>query len=411
MNLRLHGSIRWILVPWLAWAVSGKAAESPPLTVASAVAEAIQNNGGRRLLLAHIETARGSARAGDAYPFNPAAVYTEGIDRHVGVSQTLEWPGKRALREALAKHDVEAAEIAVTGFTIALAAEVRTAFFELLAAREQAVFAEDDCQAARAIADVAHQRVEKGFVLPGEELKARAELVDAERQRQSAQQAIILAGLALNQWLGRPGDAPPPAVVGTLLEAPPEVPLAALLAAASARHPDLRAQALEIRKADERVSLARKERGPDIGVEVFYEQNSRDTSEQKAGFGVTVPLPVWSAGGAVVDSALAARAEAELSLEKRCGEVSAQVRRAHAVLIGAERDLALFPSELAKDLEAQGRAARDKYATGAFPFTALIDLQQTRRRYLKSHVDALLAVRRARSELEEAAGISLEELK
>ena len=396
---------------WLALTLTGKAAESPALTVSAAVAEAVRNNAELRLLRAHIETVRGSARAAATYPFNPEAVYTEGLDRHLGISQALEWPGKRALREALAKGDIEAAEIAAAGFKIAVAAEVRTACFEWLAAREQAVTAEDECQTAQLIADAARQRVDKGFAPPSEDLKARAELVNAARQRQAAQQAVVLAGMTLNQLLGRASDAPPPELIGTLHETPPELPLATILNAALAGHPDLHAQLVDIRKAEAGISLARKERGPDIGIEAFYEQNARDTAEQKAGFGVTVPLPVWSSGGAGIASARAVKSEAELSLEKTRGEVSVRVRRAYVVFTGAERDAALFSPELSRQLEAQSRAAREKYAAGECTLLALVDLQQTRRNYLKDHTDALLAVCRAWSELEEAAGIPLEELK
>ena len=410
MNRRI-ASILTLTILCLGVTVSAGAVESPALTVSAAIAEAIQSNAELRVILAHIETVSGSVRAASTYPFNPEAVYTEGIDRHIGLSQTLAWPGKRSLRDAFARHDIEVAEIDAAGFKAALAAEVRTAFFELLAAREQAAMAEEECQTARLAATTASQRVDKGFAPLGEALKARTELVNAERQRLAARQAIVLAELTLNQLLGRASDAPPPVVTGTLAEMPPALPLATILQAALARNPNLKAQAVEIRKAETGISLARQESRPDIGVEAFFEQNSRDTSEQKAGFGVTVPLPIWSANGASIAGARGIKSEAELALDNKRREVYARVQRAYVVFTGARQDVALFSSELSQQLKTQSEAARQKYASGAITLLALVDIQQTRRNYQRDYLGALLAVHRAWSEMELAAGVSLEELK
>src|SRR5579859_1103648 len=104
-----------------------------PLTVATAIAEALRHNPDLKSLEAHIGTARSNVDVARQYPSNPEVVAIYGIDYHIGLSQQVEWPGKRALREAIARHDVAAAQLALDGFKIDLAGQVRAGFYDLLA--------------------------------------------------------------------------------------------------------------------------------------------------------------------------------------------------------------------------------------------------------------------------------------
>jgi cobalt-zinc-cadmium efflux system outer membrane protein len=389
---------------------AARAEQPTPVALPDAVAEALKNNPELRSLVARIETARRGVATAKAYSYNPELTYDEGLDRHFGVSQTIEWPGKRALREAIAKQDVAAAEAALEGFKVAIAAEVRAAFYELLAAQKVVEIQERRVKAAGTFLDTARRRVEGGFAPVTERAKAEADLVKARRELRAAQKAVVIASASLNVLMGRDVQTPVQ-VQGELVAGSLAVPVEKIVTAALERNPELRAQRIDLEKKGLNVSLARKEGAPDITVEPFYEQNSRDSSENKVGVGVTLPLPVWRRSGPFVAAAQAGQREAEAGLEKTRREVVANVHKAYATFTSAKDELALFKPDLLSELETQLSAIQEKYADGQVSFLVLLETQQTYFDYLKDYYETLANVRTAQAELEKAATVSLEELK
>jgi cobalt-zinc-cadmium efflux system outer membrane protein len=389
---------------------AARAEQALPVTVQDAVAEALKNNPELRALTARIETARRGVATAKAYSYNPEFTYDEGLDRHFGVSQTIEWPGKRGLLEAIAKQDVTTAEAALEGFRVALAAESRAAFYELLAARKVVEIEERRVKAAGTFLDTARQRVEGGFAPVTERAKAEADQVKARRELRAAQKAVVVAAASLNVLMGR--DARTPVQVqGELAAAPPSPPLEKIIVAVLERNPELRAQRIELEKKSLNVKLARKEGAPDVTVEPFYEQNSKDSSENKVGVGVTLPLPVWRRSGPFVAAAQAGQREAKATLEKTRREVTANVQKAYAAFTASKEELALFKPDLLTELETQLSAIQEKYADGQVSFLVLLETQQTYFDYVKEYYETLTSVRTAQSELEKAAAVSLEDLK
>jgi outer membrane protein, heavy metal efflux system len=380
------------------------------LDVSQAVAEASKNNPELRALTARIETARRGVATAKAYSYNPEFIYDEGLDRHFGLSQTIEWPGKRTLRGAIAKQDVTAAEAALEGFKVALAAEVRASFYELLAAQKLVEVQERRVKAAGTFLDTARRRVEGGFAPVTERAKADADLVKARRELRATQKAVVVGAASLNVLMGRDAQTPLQ-VQGELVAEALTVPLEKIVAAALVRNPELRAQRIELEKKSLNVKLARKEGAPDITVEPFYEQNTTDSSENKIGVGVTLPLPVWRRSGPFVAAAQAGQRETEATLEKTRREVTANVQKAFAAFTASKEELALFKPDLLTELEAQLSAIQGKYADGQVSFLVLLETQQTYFDYVKEYYETLTSVRTAQSELEKAAAVSLEDLK
>lgn len=390
--------------------LAARAEQAPSVTVADAVEEASRNNPELRTLMARIETARRGVSTAKAYSYNPELIYDEGLDRRFGVSQTIEWPGKRALREAIAKQDVTAAEVALEGFKVALIAEVRAAFYELLAAHKLAEVEERRVKAAETFFETARRRVEGGFAPVTERAKAEADRVKARRDLRVAQKVVTVAAASLNVLMGRDAQSPMSAR-GELVGPSLDVPIEKIVAAAVERNPELRAQRIELERKSLNVKLARKEGAPDITVEPFYEQNTTDSSKNKVGVGVTLPLPVWRRSGPFVAAAQAGQRAAEAGLEKTRRDVVANVQKAYAAFTSAKDELALFKPDLLNELETQLSAIQEKYADGQVSFLVLLETQHTYFDYLKDYYQTLTNVRTAQAELEKAATVSLEELK
>ena len=147
---KLMTSIARILpfaVPILALATVSTAS-SPPIAVDVLVAEIVAQNPERAFYLAEIDAARigeklstrrtdpelslelGRKRARD----RAGVLAGEGTAWAVAVTQTFEWPGRLALRKAIANQQVELAELGLARFERALEAEAPQLAFGLHAA-------------------------------------------------------------------------------------------------------------------------------------------------------------------------------------------------------------------------------------------------------------------------------------
>lgn len=380
------------------------------LTLQASVAEALSNNPELLFLMARVEAARQQSVVAGKYPFNPELGFDEGLDRRFGVGQVIEWPGKRALREAIARQDVEAAEAALAGFRVSVAAETGARFYELLAARKIADLRRREAEAAARVLEIARRRVMQAFAPVTERSTAEAGVVRARRDLREAEKAIDQARTTLNSLLGRDVTAALEAE-GELSAPRFDVPVEGLAAAALEHHPDLQIARREVEKKRFAASLARSDRIPDITLEPLYEIDTESPDHRKFGVSFKVPLPLWNTGAANVAAADAERREAEAALEKTRREVVAGVAKAEAAFAAAADELTLYSPELRADLESQLTATEQRYARGELPFLTLLEARRAYFEHLKDYYDALAATHAAQAELEKAAAVRLEDVR
>ena len=386
------------------------AAETPDLTVENAVAEALQNNPELRLLEARAATADHQVTAAGTYPFNPELSYEEALERTFAINQVVEWPGKRALREAIARQDVAAAEAALRGLRVALAAEVRDEFYQLLAARKLVELRRRELDAGQEVLEISRRRVAGGYAPVAERTSAEAALVRSRRDLREAEQAAERARIALNALLGREvGAALSP--IGDLVSPPADVGLQKLVAAAFANHPDVEARRLEVEKRTLGSELARKERMPDLTIGPLYSQDSRNPSDHKVGVGVTVPLPLWDRGGPKIALAEAESREAEAALEATRREVLANLEKAHGTFVAALDELNFYSPRLLGELERELGSTRERYAAGELSYLVLREAQRSYFDHVRDYYDALARAESAWAELQKSAGVRLEEVR
>jgi outer membrane protein, heavy metal efflux system len=132
-------------------------AEAPLLTLSAAIAEAQEHNPEIRALSAAITSAHGELTTAGTWS-NPDLATETGV-RNIRsgsgssvsefhglyqLSQTIEFPGKRRLRRAVAEKNVEVQELARTGFRNQLTIQVRHAYYTLLVSEEIRILKESD---------------------------------------------------------------------------------------------------------------------------------------------------------------------------------------------------------------------------------------------------------------------------
>jgi outer membrane protein, heavy metal efflux system len=406
------------LVPLL---ILGFAAErsnaQSSFTLDSAIAEALRNNPELRSFEAGVGAAKGGVRTARTFQ-NPELSVAPGVKRlsepgssqkefhgNFELTQLFQFPGKRALKIAIAEKNVAVQQMALDGFRFALAAKVRKAFYELLAAQRITTLRKDQVESAQTFVESSRKRAESGYASDFETVKSQAELIAAQRGLFESQGKVAAAQVKVNTLLGRSPGAPL-AVTGTLLTAVVRPGAKSeFLALAMARNPSLRTLGLQAETAGLTLRATRFGRRPDfaIGPQMEYTKD-----EQIYGFGVTMALPFWDQKKGEIQTATAEQAKALAEIEKTRLEISGAVATAAETFEVARNQLALYTPAFLDRLKAFVAQAEQGYAQNATTLIIYLDAKRTYFDTLASYYESLGNVAEQRAELESAVGVPLE---
>lgn len=367
------------------------------------IAALVESNPEGRLYAASIEAARAGRKAASAAA-DPSltvefgrkraqsatgALLGEGNVWSVTASQTFEWPGRLALRKAIANCDVSLAELGMERFKAALRARAGVLAFGLHATASQAEATREVAERFAALKATLLAR-EPGGLTPALEARALEAREIALQRRATADALAAQAALVeLNQLRGSPADAPlRVAPVSFRFAPPPE--RSALLAAAREHHFESRARRLEIEQQGFELRLARHERKPALTLSPYFSRESAGDRETTVGIGLSVPLPIGARTTAHTEQATARlrQAEAALAIIER--------ERDRTVLVAAETyaaktaEAARWTPEAAARLRDSAALADRHYRLGAVPLATYLELQSA---YIEA-IETLYATQR-----------------
>jgi outer membrane protein, heavy metal efflux system len=211
----------------------------------------------------------------------------------VMLSQGIPWPGKRGLREDVARLSADAAGASLARARLTTEADVRRAYLDLLLTRDRLGLLKRLEDIWQTSAGVARVRYEAGDGAQSDVLRAQLEL-NRLRQRRWALEAQERAAVqTLNRLRGRPVDEPIPTSSSVRDIAVPELPAPdTALSYALDRSPELAEARLGAARASKAVALAERERYPDLGINAGV--MPRGQLEPMWLAGISVGLPVWS---------------------------------------------------------------------------------------------------------------------
>jgi cobalt-zinc-cadmium efflux system outer membrane protein len=394
-------------------------AKSETMTPERVAAYALANNPELNVYVASIAAAKGAVRTAGTVrnpELHSELGYKNSRDNSGGASgdgailafsfsQTLEYPGRIALRKAIANHDVEVAELHLQQFRLTLAARVRTLAYGISNAQEKSVAAREVASRFQALSDVIAQRPTAG-VTP--QLEARildANTLAFRRQEREAALAIATALAELNQLCGRPADTPLKIAAAKVQFSAPALPK--LLSAARVNAFDIRVRQVELAQQGFKVALSKNERFPAIAVGPFYSLENATDREHRAGLGISLPLPLWdrNVGNIVTSKARQQQAEASLALTQL--EVERRVTQNAATLAAKRTEIEnLQGNAVAKFREAAETADRN-YRTGAVPLTIYVETQKQYLEVINAVTDLQKDALQAAQELEILTGLKL----
>ncbi len=357
------------------------------------------------------ESTSAATRENPELGFAPGVVVSKGdggrevaFHGEIEIAQKLEFPGKRALRMAIADGTARQRQIAIDAFRGQLEIRVRRAFYEVLAAREIVRLREQQREIATRFAESARKRADSGYGSDFEAIKGDAEVVAAERAVRSARGDLAAARVTLFALFGKE-PASTLREVGSLDAALAVSVPGDVVAFALERNPELRVSRIEAEVAGLGVDAANLAANPDLTVAPSAEISE---DEQIYGIGLSIPLPLWDRNRGAIAIATAEQRHARAEIARLERGVSAAVRAATEHLAAAQEQAALYTPELLERLRSMFDRAERGYGQSATTFLIYLDARKTYFDTMADHYESLVAVASARANLEEAIGAPID---
>jgi outer membrane protein, heavy metal efflux system len=159
---------------------------------------------------------------------------------------------------------------------------------------------------------------------------------------------------------------------------------------------DIRIRQVELAQQGFKVALSKNERFPAIAVGPFYSLENAIDREQRAGLGISLPLPLWDRNAGNIASSKARQQQAEASLALTEREVERRVTQNAASLESNRAEIETWRSGAMAQLREASESADHNYRLGAVPLTTYLEIQ-------KQYLEANSAFNNAQKDALEAA--------
>lgn len=298
----------------------------------------------------------------------------EGGAWSISVNQTFEYPGRIALRKAIAKGDIDLAGLHLQQFRLTLAARVRTLAYSISIAQERSIAAREVADRFQALSGVLAQRPLAGVTPLLETRIIDANTLNFRRQELEAALAVKTAVAELNQLCGRPANAALQVRAGevNLLE----MSLQTLVDAARANAFDIRIRQRELAQQGFKVALARNERFPAIAIGPYYLQENAVEKEHQAGIGISLPLPFWDRNIGSIETSKARQEQAQASLLATEREVERRVTQSAVTFEAKREQLAKWQVDMVAKFREAAEFADRNYRLGAVALPVYVETQK-----------------------------------
>lgn len=378
------------------------------LTLESAIRLALESNPQLRAAGSQIASASGRAFQSRLWP-NPdlelsASEWPIGgggfsdSERLVGMSQTVPFPGKKKLDGSIGTLGVRIGEAEYSVRRVELVRDVKTSFFEVLAAGRLVEVARELVGVAESSAATARKRVQAGAAADQEQLRAEIPLEQAKTELAGFQREQEIARLKLAMVLGRP-DLQGATVSGALAETADLAVLDEGPERWLARHPSVAAARASKERAEMELRRARLEPYPDVKLGAAGGQDFGGGGSIVQ-FTLSVPVPIIdrSKGRKQEARANVSGAEADLAateqrLLRDWGTANQRLRTA-AAQVASYRDRILPKANEALRLVQRG------FEEGKFGFIDLLDTQRTAAEARMAYQQKLLELNTAQADID-----------
>lgn len=364
-----------------------------------------------------IEAGRAQVVTAGAYP-NPEIEFLSGRTRArtngvaTGAAQTFELtqridnPWQREARLGVASSGLEVRRADARSLELDLLTRLDQTFYELLRRQAELRATKEDLALAEQIRARVAVRVQTGEAPRYELIKSDTELLNAQKNADSAALRLAQARAALR---GLVGSLPAEFEVEGALSAPRALPtLDELRAQAMARNPDLLRARAELTRAERQLELERARRHPDVALRVVED---RDVEIRDSRYGVSLTIPLWDRRQGPV-------AEANALLMKSRNDLATQellllqsIESSYRQFEIASTQVSALENGILRQAEAALKVAESAYRFGERGILDYLDAQRVFRAARNELIAARYELQLASIEIERLRALNIEEMK
>lgn len=398
----------FIFAPILVW---GAEQQGKRYTLEEVLALGEEKNPSMEVFRANLASARGALSAASSYPnpeleaelgkgkaLAPGATYERQYG--FGMSQSLEWPGKRLNRREAAETQIVVAQQEFYDFQLEIAAQIKESFFNAMLSKRLFEIAIKNIETAQALVNSTQRRVSSGEAPALELIKARVELLRVTKDLKSAQSRVTITRSALSALLGgalRADDE----IAGDFSGGRRAYALASLIEEAMARHPQIVRQMKALEAAGYTLSQEKQARFPDLTVKGTV---SEEIDKRSYSVGLSIPLPFFYQRQGEIAIAQAGTKKAEADLERTRVELTKLIVQEFQNYRNALDQLNVFEEGLLKEADEALRIAQFSYEEGESDLLDPLDAVRVQRTILVEYDEAQFELQAALARLERVTG-------
>ena len=295
---------------------------------------------------------------------------------------------------------VEVSEKELDDFHLELRAEVKKAFFRLLKDKKILETAGENSKTAGELLKTAALKVKAGEAPEFELIKAKVEMLRADKELKRAGNTIAASKAILNGLLGNTltGGFD---VAGAFKVPERRYELQALLSNAIEKHPLV----LKAKKDAEAkgYSLEREKASvfPDVIVKGFF---NKETDKDSYGVGLSVPIPFWYQRKGEISTALAGKTRAQAQVYRTKVELAKSITEEYQNYAIALDQIEVFDKGLLHEAKEALRIAEFSYRHGESGLLDYLDAQRVYRSTFIEYYQSLFDLESSLASLERAAG-------
>jgi len=321
-------------------------------------------------------------------------------ERTITVEQPLEWPGKRVARQRAADAGLSGALAGIEEAKVAVSAEVKAGFYQLLFAQQDVQLAKENLRTVEEFVELIRVRVETKESPKFELVKATVELQKAEKDLARAENTLLVSRANLNKISGKAlGEQ---FVIQGEFEVPRlDLNLRILMEQAMARHPTLRRQEKAVEQAQFALEQERAARMPNVSVIGQYHREAGDESVMA---GLSVPVPIWYRRQGEIGTAMGMHHRAQAERTRIQYELEQAVTQSFQEMQTAQRQMQVFEKGLLYQAKEALDIAQFSFRNGVASLLEVIDAQRVHRQTLLEFAQARASYSLALAKLEQAVG-------
>jgi cobalt-zinc-cadmium efflux system outer membrane protein len=379
-------------------------------TLDDLISIALERNPSASVFQAALEAGKANILSARAYP-NPEMEFMGGAGKSletsavkdeysIGITQPIELSKKRFYRQQAAEAEAEVLGRDIDNFRLEVIAGVKTGFYLLLLNKKVLDITVANYRTVEEFLNSVSVRVKAGETPEFELVKAKVELMRADKERRKAANKIVISRASLSALLGGALEKDFD-IAGDFAFRRGKNDLKEFLSRAMRNHPLILKAKKEVEAKGFSFELEKASVFPDVALKAGV---VREMDKDTYTMGISMPIPFWYQRKGEITSASARKAKAEAELVRTEVELSNAIIEEYQNYSIAYDQIEIFEEGLLNQAEEALRIANLSYIQGESGILDYIDAQRVHRAIGMEYYQSFFELESATASLERVSG-------